>query len=269
MQKFVLVVLLSVLAGSLARPAAQQDSNVSCELAFVTKLQDYNWGFKKASKYFIWRSCLALIASLESSVLTGSREIESSKFQVRQKTIKPPLKFPLKLFHLIAATVGAVGAPFNEEIVVQSSLNIRPKPINREKRQFGGGGWENWLRKWSRRFIPSSNLINLMSACCAPSFNSHLIFDPFRYQTQPLTQEYFVAQPTGEENKRKSDSGLLERHSRVGLLRCETLLHDALEHWTCVKAARDKKSWKAFHCRLSSVVKILTLKTGNSLVWRE
>lgn len=84
MQKFVFVVLLSVLAGSLARPAAQQDSNVSCELAFVTKLQDYNWGFKKASKYFIW-----LIASLESSVLTGSREIESSKFEVRQKMIKP------------------------------------------------------------------------------------------------------------------------------------------------------------------------------------
>lgn len=31
-----------------------------------------------------------------------------------------------------------VGVPYNEEIVVHSSLNVRNKPQNRQKRQFGG-----------------------------------------------------------------------------------------------------------------------------------
>lgn len=42
---------------------------------------------------------------------------------------------------LILFLSATVGVPYNEEIVVHSSLNVRNKPQNRQKRQFGPYQW--------------------------------------------------------------------------------------------------------------------------------
>jgi hypothetical protein len=63
----------------------------------------------------------------EKTTTTATCRVSRSFFYVTSS-----LTFLLSL----AATIGV---PYNEEIVVESSLNIRKKPENRQKRQFGGG----------------------------------------------------------------------------------------------------------------------------------
>ena len=47
----------------------------------------------------------------------------------------------LAIYHWNIFLAATVGVPYNEEIVVHSSLNIRNKPQNRQKRQFGPYQW--------------------------------------------------------------------------------------------------------------------------------